>query len=874
MRLGVIAAVACLSVVGVAAADNAEAAIKKYTNIPAQELGSALTTLARDRGLQVVYLSQAIDSLKTPGAVGEFTVDEAMRRLLAGSGLTYRYLDEKTITVYPVSTKEGARAATKDVMAPRVNSPTASESSEVASDAWGNTGDVAESIWSRFRLAQVDRGNTAGEGAVAPSEVPSEGRSVSVEEVIVTAQKREERLQDVPIPVTVIDANTLAENNQVRLRDYYSSVPTLSLTPLGEGQQLLSIRGINAGFGDPTVGIMIDEAAFGASTKWGYLQVPDIDPGDLARVEVLRGPQGTLYGANSMGGLIKYVTKDPSFASFSGRIEAGTNVVHNGDRPGASLRGSANVPLSDTLAARMSGFVRRDPGYIDNPTLDRDAVNEADAHGARLSMLWRPLTNASLKLNALYQSSSADGLSQVIVQPGLADLQQNFIPGTSGDSGAGGKSTVQAYSAILDTALGFADLVAISGYNRNEYSDFIDLTYITGSSARQRFGVGSSAFKDIADSSKFTQEVRLSSARSDRFEWVAGGFYTHEKLYNRQLILANDSATGVTVGLLQDNLSPRKYDEYAFFANLTQHVTDRFDVQIGGRESHTRIFNETGMLSGAFYPTPVSVVPVKSAANAFTYQVTPRFKVTPDLMIYMRAASGYRPGGPNPGAAVLASGVPPSFEPDETQNYEVGLKGSFFDELLSVDASVYRIDWKDIQLKVVNPQFAGYQGNGGRAKSEGVELALATRPVAGFTLSGWASYDDAEISDPPPNAQVYLRPGIRLPYGARFSSYLSLDKEFSLGGNTSGYVGGQVNFVGERLGTFVGSASAVRQEYPAYTRTDLRAGVRHGSWTANLYVNNVSDVRGLVGGGIGSFPPFGFIYIQPRTIGLSVSTAL
>lgn len=186
--------------------------------------------------------------------------------------------------------------------------------------------------------------------------------------VLVTAEKREEVLLDVPVPVATLPGDTLAENNQVRLRDYFAEVPGINVMPSYVAQQNVSIRGITTGGGStPTVGFTIDDVPFGASSGSHGDHVPDLDPGDLERIEVLRGPQGTLYGADSMGGLVKYVTVDPSTEGITGRLDTGLSNVSHAGQPGFNVRASANVPLSDKLAFRVSGFRRQDPGYIDNP---------------------------------------------------------------------------------------------------------------------------------------------------------------------------------------------------------------------------------------------------------------------------------------------------------------------------------------------------------------------------------------------------------------------------------------------------------------------------------------------------------------------------
>jgi outer membrane receptor protein involved in Fe transport len=309
--------------------------------------------------------------------------------------------------------------------------------------------------------------------------------------------------------------------------------------------------------------------------------------------------------------------------------------------------------------------------------------------------------------------------------------------------------------------------------------------------------------------------------------------------------------------------------------DLTYHFTDRFDVQIGGRESNdtysTAAYVETGpfnfFLVGSI--APVVTTPAHSAGtNTFTYLLTPRFKVTSNFMLYARLASGFRPGGPN--AYSATPGVPAHFNPDKTQNYEVGLKSDFLNHKLSVDASLYYIDWKSLQIALALPTAIPYQANGSGAKSEGVEFSVETRPVSGLTVGGWVSYDNAVLTRAFPAASTaYGLAGDRLPFAPRFSGNLSIERDFRLWSGATAFVGGTVGYVGDRLGIF--QPTSLRQDLQGYGRADFSAGVRRDSWTARIYVTNVSDARGLLNGGIGYVAPNGYVYIAPRTVGLSLT---
>jgi iron complex outermembrane recepter protein len=686
-----------------------------------------------------------------------------------------------------------------------------------------------------------------------------------LDEAIVTAQKRSERLQDVPVPVSVINTDKLASSSQVLLRDYYTSVPGLSVAPNIETTQMLSIRGITTGsFSIPTVGMMIDDIPYGGSTNSGAgNNVPDVDPGDLERVEVLRGPQGTLYGANTMGGLIKYVTKDPSIEGYSGHVETGLRTVENGADPGFNIRGSANIPLSNTVAIRVSGFERQDPGYINNTRLNREGVKEVSARGARLAALWRPSDSMSLKLSALYQKTQADGLSEVVIEPGMGDLQQNYVAGVDRY-----EIVNQAYSAILKADLGSVDFTSATGYSLNRSTTPFDFTFAFGSSFQDTYGVSGAPFITNIDFRKVSQELRFSGAMGPRFDWLAGAFYTHEYAPSSQILYAADPATGENVAEFWYRGVPTTFDEYAAFGDLTYHVTDQFDVQVGVRQSHSKQTDE--QLQSGPYVTMIGLTSPDyqsgtSEGDAFTYLLTPQFKFSPNLMVYARLASGYRPGGPN----AFASGVPAKFDPDKTQNYEIGAKGSFWENRLTLDASLYYIDWKDLQLTLFNSANLGYGSNGSGAKSEGVELSFEARPLDSLTISGWVSYNNAVLSqDFPATSQAHGVTGDRLPNTPRVSSALSLDREFPLFGSATGFVGGMVNYVGDRVGLFTGTS--LRENYPSYTRMDVRAGVAYDSWTSSIFVNNIADEHGVISGGLGYVMPTAFAVIQPRTIGLNV----
>jgi iron complex outermembrane receptor protein len=237
-------------------------------------------------------------------------------------------------------------------------------------------------------------------------------------------------------------------------------------------------------------------------------------------------------------------------------------------------------------------------------------------------------------------------------------------------------------------------------------------------------------------------------------------------------------------------------------------------------------------------------------------------------MLYARFASGYRPGGPNDNVP----GVPSGTKPDTTKNYDIGYKGSFLRDLLSVDASLFYIDWQNIQLSLLTPPPAlqAYNANGSGAKSEGVELSIIARPLPGLSISPWIVYDNAVLTQAfPANSTTFGVPGNRLPNSPLVSANVSVEQYVSFARNVSGFAGVSVSYAGDRKGVFV-SESPLRQDLPAYTKTDLNAGLNYRTWKLNFFATNVGDVRGLLNGGVGYIEPNGYVYITPRKIGFNL----
>lgn len=699
--------------------------------------------------------------------------------------------------------------------------------------------------------------------------------------VVVTANKRSERLQDVPMAVSALGGSQLERESALSFADYAARVPGLNLISSGAGQTQLVLRGITSGSGQQSasVGTYVDDVPYGSSTIYsiGGVLTPDIDPADLQRIEVLRGPQGTLYGSNTLGGLVKFVTTPPDTTRASARIRVDASSVAGGDT-GFGTHAMFNIPLAeDRLGLRVNAYHRTDPGYIDNVASGRADVNGATVSGTRAQLLWTPTDKLSLRLSALAQNLDSDGLANggvdvdpATLRPIYGDLRHDHPPGTGMF-----KVKYRLYAASLDADLGWARLVSTSSYSTLGKNSNTDITQVEGPQLNPYLGIpngGYSLLNPIA-LEKVTQELRLQSPEQQTWEWRTGLFYTHEHSSNRQSVPAFDATTGVPIALPQlgyINVGPASFTEWAGYGDLTWHATSRLSVLVGARYSSDRTAytqSGDGLLAGG---VPARFT-IRGSDHPFTYLVNPSYKFSDDMMAYARIASGFHPGGPNVGVPP-GLGAPLTFNPDKLVSYELGLKSSLLDKRMSIDVAAFYIDWSQIQLSVSTGGFA-FLGNGGKARSRGVEAEWQYRPVHGLLLSANASWTDATLTaDTPPGLYGYK--GDRLPYVPKWNANLGIDYDFPLAGGWSAFVGGSYRFIGERQSDF-NAEPGPRLQIPRYELLDLRAGINYDNWTFKAYIKNLTNRRGIASIGAESIDPnaspFAAAYVTPRTVGLSAS---
>jgi iron complex outermembrane receptor protein len=694
----------------------------------------------------------------------------------------------------------------------------------------------------------------------------------ATQEIVVTATKRSERLIDIPQAVSAIRASTLTRAGAVRLEDYAASVPGVTISNnTGSGVQTQIIfRGISAGVGgNPVAAVYVDDAPITSATQLGSGgSFPDFDPADLERIEFLRGPQGTLYGAASLGGLLKFVTRKPDFDTLSGRAELGfTGADHGG--LGGGARGRINAPLGENVALSASGFYRIDPGFIDNVLTGKSNENESRARGGRVALAVRPVENVTIVGSAMYQAINADSVTTIDTdlsgRPLLGGLQVSRPRGASALT-----QRFTLYDLSINAQLDGFDVISDTSYGIQKSGTYVDYTRIIGglldSISGQPIGtLGASVFQPFR-TKKLTQEVRLQSTTTGFFDWQIGGFYTREKANSLALVnplyrQIGGSAANVGLPPLGEGEVNSTYREIAGFGNVTLNFTSKLSLSGGLRYSDIRQRNSQ-TLSGLLLGNSASSG--GSSDHKLTFSVNPSYKITPNILVYGRVASGYRPGGAN-----TTTNDPASYNPDTVVSYEVGTKGTLFDRLLTFDLDAFLIDWNDIQVQQSKIGPGGtplsFVGNAGKARSKGVEAAVTVAPMSGLTFDANIAYTDATFRNTVGPAVA----GDRLPSSAKWTSQVGGEYRFDLTDGWKSFLGASYRYVGRRLGEFAGPGGA-RYVLPKYETVDLRAGVDKDGFEASLFVRNVADKRGYTGGFV--FGPYATAaLLQPRTMGLVLS---
>lgn len=718
----------------------------------------------------------------------------------------------------------------------------------------------------------------AGSVFFAPAASAQDEAESALEEVIVTASRREEALQDVAIAVAVIDVNEFADAGLTGLPEILTFVPGVSVVDGGAPfSNSVYMRGINALLSAGVVSY-IDEIPFGSSTVYTNPTPLDGTLLDLGTLDVMKGPQGTLYGSSAMGGILKFNTRDASLTDWTGSLSADLSTTHGGGL-NQLYRVNANGPIAtDTLGLSFTAFWRDKSGYIDNATLGKSGWDDYEYYGGSGSLRWAATDRLEITVQGLYQKSTQEGLATIqanhgqdALLPGKAAKEPWFGRYQTGETDINpSEYEAQVLGLTIDYDFGFAKLTSVTSTQEMSFVQTVDLTVPFAFYADLFFPdsaphssavlVGDLGFE------KLSQELRLTSASNEKFEWIVGGFYTDEEGHNIQ-----DLVITPTAPLYFANF-PSNYDEFSLFATGTWYFTPDLDASVGVRYSDYSNDVELNTVGPLIAPLPKTEI----SDNVTNYLFNVRYRAGDNTSVYGRIASGYRPGGANFVLIDPGTGQPitnPLFDPDELWSYEFGVKGSTEDGRITYDVAAFYIDWNDYII-AVNRGGLNVAGNAEQAISKGVEASLGFAATEALTITGMVSYARAELGADEPD--LGGANGDQLPNSPEWAAALDFDYRFNIGDLPS-YVGAAWRYKGNMPVGFPGYTdgsgaywppSAPRVELNGYSLVDLRAGTSLGPVDLSLYVTNLFDEWAYV-----NFAP-SFVSAstatptRPRTIGV------
>lgn len=693
--------------------------------------------------------------------------------------------------------------------------------------------------------AAQDRAQGGG-AAMQESEAENE-----INEIIVTAQKREERLQDVPISITLLGGEALDKSREEGLTEMLRRVPGIAAPVVSLGAPSIAIRGVTADGsvfgGAPTASYYIDAVPFGFVRS---ALLPDSNLYDLDRIEVLRGPQGTLFGANAQNGVVRILTRDPDLSDFELKGRGSVSLTRDG---GTNYRGdlAVNIPLvEDRLAARaVVGYTDRS-GWIDRP--GQSNIDSAKFYNARLKLEAKPTDTLSLVGTFWLNSSRIDDQSLgndrgLNTSPGASPVRSDqYVYALRANYDAG--------AVNISNAVSYFDYSLISSLDLSPLGPF-------ASGLVQKVDFGSRVF---------SEELNFSSVGDGPWRWSAGASY--RRVSDRFIQYFGNSVAGFAAVADYDDRS----EAWAVFGELTRTFLDGRLELTGG----LRYFEDKQRLDENISTTLVPGAPLLHAEAGFK-ALTPRAVITwlpeRNLTFYASYAQGFRSGLlQQPSVLLVAPNIPPA-KPDRLHNYELGAKGSLWDGALQFDAAIYYIDWKDIQQGLGLDPVSGNPSltailNGSSASGLGVEYSISLTPVKRLTITNSFSWNGLTFDrDVLSGGVVLIGKGSRLGSSPEYTFGFSANYSFPVGKGYELQASASANYTSAIKYTALTNGIRTPQ-FNGDSIMNSRASlmlVAPSNWSLTLFVDNLGDVRKPTTRG--PFPETWYgLNTRPRTFGLQM----
>ena len=723
---------------------------------------------------------------------------------------------------------------------------------------------------------------------------------MALEEVVVTAQRREQGIQDVANSLEVITGGQLDTLGQVQFEDYLNTISGVAFNQSGEGSTKIGIRGISSftenryGVTDSvsTVGLYIDEIPLA-----GAGSIPDLALFDLSRIEVLKGPQGTLYGEGAMGGAIRMITNVPELDEFSGKTEATMSSTEHGGL-NYQARGVVNLPLAqERVAARIVGSYRDDSGFVDNVTTGEKDLNSLRQWSMRALVRAQVTDNFTVDLFHLHDDQRLDGLNRQTL--GLPDFQTNLHENEYSEN------TVDVSALTLRYDFGVAALSSSSSYFETErkfssrFPIGLDAFFLPALGVAPVGSVSESlGFSDRPKT--FTQELRLVSQGDERVDWVAGAFYRDRDRRvcdpadaasaedaNAELAAAGlpvFPATTTTCGVrptsgidIFETRLEETFEQLALYTETNIELMDRWELTLGARwfDEEVGVTSETEWFGplAAFTAPPLSS---KVSSSDVLFKGGLSWALSKDHLIYVNAAQGFRSGAPNLNSVYLG-GQFAQYESDSLWNYELGTKSTWLDGRLVANVAAYYLDWSEIQVPrfIFSPVFNNTVtifDNAGDAEIVGLDLQLTARPTRSLELGASVNLQDSEFTAVSPDTLIAA--GSSLPNSPDLTAYAytQYSKPIAQG---SAFVRLDYRFVDEltQLPINVGNARDPRR-LASYSVANMFVGYQADRWYLTGFVTNLTDQRAQLSSDtltrLVVTTPDTAALLQPRTVGMTV----
>jgi outer membrane receptor protein involved in Fe transport len=755
----------------------------------------------------------------------------------------------------------------------------------------------------------------------------ADASSGGLQEVVVTARKREENLQDVPISIDVLTHKDLQNLGIVQFDDYAQKVPSISFISIGPGTQVFFMRGVSDGSNPnyanaSATGFFLDDS----SLSWYGVQ-PDLHLYDIERIEVLNGPQGTTFGASSMAGAVRYITNKPNVSAFSAGADFDGGQIHGGQQ-NWSEEGFLNVPLIDgKLGLRVSAFSASHGGFINNLLTTRNWANGTvsnNAAWARKDFNRQHQEGGRVALKfVLNESWSATASYDYQRQAALGAWDEDLLNYGPRTVARFGPESLRYEARIgdlhVDGDVGIADLVFAGTYwalptrRLDEYSNY-EQNYLGG--AQQGFTcltdptytlpAGSQPFSGCnvplqfyeyhTNPERWSNELRLASKPGGRFHWLLGGYW--EKSVDK-----NSGSTYYMPGLRTDGAAFQLYNYYygtapgssslppgqwyayttrsdylqtTEFANISFDVTDKLHVEAG--TVHFKSSFSYHSPFGQFAYAPTTPFDSSGGSHKWNSKLGVNYKVTDKVMLYADWAQGFRDGGSNSGypASCYAKGVPQNYVPDTLNNFEIGWKSTSLAGRLLWNGAAYWMDWKDLQTLIYDISVcppSSFNANVGDGRIYGVESNLDYKITDSWSFQASGSYTDARL-----NSTSYqgfaAEVGERLPYVPYFSYSANVRYEHPLSARLRGYAQVDVAHKGDMWDDLhvAGTNGFPRMLQPEYTLLNVRFGLNPagGHWLAELYCTNLTDKNAIIYTNTGNYD-LRQTTNEPRVIGMRVN---